>query len=98
MLRPGPANADKRQRLHNEFNIYLDLEKAYQSRQPHDRIAPRCYGAFEGNDMAVLILDSCDGVLNDWGELSDSEAVSSSNHAEAIAFIDDHNFLQISIV
>jgi len=49
------------------------LEKAYQSRQPHDRIAPRCYGAFEGDGMAVLILDSCDGVLNKWGELTDSE-------------------------
>ncbi|KAF8815478.1 hypothetical protein BYT27DRAFT_7333909 [Phlegmacium glaucopus] len=67
------ADADNRQRLHDEFNIYLTLEKAYQSCQPHDRIAPRCYGAFEGDGVAVLILDSCDGVLNKWGELTDSE-------------------------
>ena len=67
------ADADSRQRLHDEFNIYLTLEKAYQSRRRHDHIAPRCYGAFEGDGVAVLILDLCDGVLNEWGELSDSE-------------------------
>ncbi|KIL55381.1 hypothetical protein M378DRAFT_634291 [Amanita muscaria Koide BX008] len=67
------ADANKRQRLHDEFNIYLTLEKGYQSRQLHDRIAPRCYGAFEGDRVAVLILDLCDGVLNEWGELSDPE-------------------------
>ena len=67
------ADADNRQRLHNEFNIYLTLEKAYQSRQLHDRIAPRCYGAFESDGMAVLILDICDGVLKEWGDLSDPE-------------------------
>ncbi|EDR11560.1 uncharacterized protein LACBIDRAFT_313890 [Laccaria bicolor S238N-H82] len=68
-----PADADKRQRLRDEFNIYLALEQAYQSRQLHHRIAPRCYGAFEGNGVAVLVLDLCDGVLNEWGALSDSE-------------------------
>jgi hypothetical protein len=67
------ADADSRQRLHNEFNIYLALEKAYQSRQLHHRIAPRCYGAFEGDGMVVLILDLCDDILNEWGELSDPE-------------------------
>ena len=67
------ADADKRERLHHEFNIYLTLENAYRSCQPHDRIAPRCYGAFEGDGVAVLILDLCDGVLNKWGELSDPE-------------------------
>ena len=67
------ADAAKRQRLHDEFNIYLTLEKAYQSRRLHDRIAPRCYGAFEGDGVIVLILDLCDGVLNEWGELSDPE-------------------------
>ena len=65
------------------------LEKVvYQSRQPHDR----CYGAFEGDGVAVLILDLCEGVLNEWDELSDS------NHAEAISLIEDHDFLQISSV
>ena len=67
------ADVDKPQQLHDEFNIYLTLEKAYQSCKPHDRITPRCYGAFEGDGVAVLILDSCDGVLNEWGELTDSE-------------------------
>ncbi|KAF8351826.1 hypothetical protein F5887DRAFT_1068226 [Amanita rubescens] len=59
--------------LHDEFNIYLTLEKAYQSRQLRHRIAPRCYGAFEGDGVVVLILDLCDGVLNEWEELSDPE-------------------------
>ncbi|KIK09865.1 hypothetical protein K443DRAFT_127259 [Laccaria amethystina LaAM-08-1] len=63
------ADTDKQQRLHDEFNIYLTLE----SRQPHDCIAPHCYGAFEGNGVAILILDLCDGILNGWGELNDSE-------------------------
>src|SRR6202795_181389 len=36
------------QRLRNEFDVYLILEEAYQSGQLHDRIALRCYGAFEG--------------------------------------------------
>ena len=67
------ADADKQQQLHDEFNIYLTLEKAYQSRQLHDRIAPQCYGAFEGNGVAILILDLCDGILNEWGELNNSE-------------------------
>jgi hypothetical protein len=67
------ADADKRQRLHDEFNIYLTLEKAYQSRPSKPRIAPRCYGAFEGDGIAVLILNLCDGILNEWGELSDPE-------------------------
>ena len=67
------ADTDNRQRLHDKFNIYLTLEKAYQSHQPHDRIAPRCYGAFEGDTVAVLILDLCDGVLNEWEELNDPE-------------------------
>jgi len=67
------ADADSRQRLHDEFNIYLTLEKAYQSRQLRHRIAPRCYGAFEGDGVVVLILDLCDGILNEWEELSDPE-------------------------
>ena len=66
-------DADKRQRLHDEFKIYLTLEKAYQSGRLRNRIAPRCYGAFDGDGMGILILDLCDGVLNHWGELSDPE-------------------------
>ena len=73
MLHPSD-DADRRQRLRNEFNIYLSLEKAYYSGELRDRIAPRCYGAFKGNPgVDVLILDLCEGVLNEWGELSAPE-------------------------
>ena len=71
MLRP--SDADSRQRLYNEFNIYLTLEKAYHTGQLSDRIAPRCYGAFKGNRVDVLILDLCEGILNEWEELSAPE-------------------------
>ena len=67
------SDADNRQRLRNEFDFYLTLDKAYQSGQLRDRIAPRCYGAFEGNGVDVVILDLFDDVLNDWDELSASE-------------------------
>lgn len=67
------SDADNRQRLRNEFDVYLTLDKAYQSGQLRDRIAPRCYGAFEGNGVDVVILDLFDDVLNDWDELSASE-------------------------
>jgi hypothetical protein len=65
-----PSDADSRQRLRNEFSVYLTLEKAYHSGQLRDRIAPRCYGAFKGNRVDVLVLDLCEGILNQWGELS----------------------------
>ena len=68
-----PTDADNRQRLHNEFRAYHILEKAYKSGKLPDRIAPRCYGAFECKYVSVLILDLCDGVLGEWGELSDPE-------------------------
>ena len=68
-----PSDAETRRRLRNEFNVYLSLEKAYHSGQLRDRIAPRCYGAFKGNRVDVLILDLCEGVLNQWGELSTPE-------------------------
>jgi hypothetical protein len=67
------SDTDKRQRLRNEFDVYLTLDEAYQSGQLRDRIAPRCYGAFEGNGVDVLILDLCDGILTVWDELSASE-------------------------
>jgi hypothetical protein len=50
------ADADSRQCLHNEFNIYLTLDKAYQSGQLRDQIAPRCYGAFKAAGVDALIL------------------------------------------
>ena len=63
------SDGGSRQRLRNEFNVYLTLEKAYHSGQLRDRIAPRCYGAFKGNRVHVLVLDLCEGILNQWEEL-----------------------------
>jgi hypothetical protein len=67
------SDIDRRKRLHNEFNTYVTLDEAYQSGKLCDRIAPRCYGAFEGNGVDLLILDLCDSNLSDWDELSPSE-------------------------
>ena len=74
----SPLSICSRQRIRNEFNVYLTLDRAYYSGQLRDRIAPRCYGAFKGNPVDVLILDLCEGILNQWGELSD-HAVSISS-------------------
>ncbi|KAH9975465.1 hypothetical protein BGW80DRAFT_1436615 [Lactifluus volemus] len=68
-----PSDIQKRQRLRNEFKIYLILDEAYQSGRLHDRIAPRCYGAFVGRYMDVLVLDLCDSIMNSWDDLSASE-------------------------
>jgi hypothetical protein len=68
-----PSDIDSRQRLRNEFNVYLIIEAAYQSRRLRDHITPRCYGAFEGDGVDVLVLDLCDGILNSWDELIASE-------------------------
>lgn len=67
------SDGDTRQRLRNEFDVYLSLEEAYQSGKLSDRIAPHCYGAFEGDGVDVLILELCDGTLRAWAELNDSE-------------------------
>ncbi|KAH9175244.1 hypothetical protein EDB89DRAFT_347330 [Lactarius sanguifluus] len=59
--------------FHNEFEVYLSLEIAYQSGQLRDRITPHCYGAFEGDGTGVLILGLCGDTLKDWDELDFSE-------------------------
>jgi hypothetical protein len=51
------SNIKARKRLRNEFEIYITMEKAYQSGKLQNRIAPRCYGAYEGKYIDVLILD-----------------------------------------
>jgi hypothetical protein len=71
VLRPSDVNS--RQQLLNEFNVYLTLEKGYQSGKPHNRIAPHCYGAFEGDGVNILILELGDETLSAWDELNDSE-------------------------
>jgi hypothetical protein len=84
-----PSDTEKRQRLHNEFKIHLILDKAYQSGRLHDRIAPRCYGAFEGRRIDVLILDLCDGILNSWGNLSASGRYTAEIISNNCSYIDD---------
>jgi hypothetical protein len=71
MLRP--SDKDGRLRLRKEFYVYLALDQAYQSGQLSNCIAPRCYGAFTGERVDFLILDLCDSVLTDWGELGAPE-------------------------
>jgi len=44
MLRP--SNIEARKQLLNEFDIYISMEKAYQSGKLRDRIALHCYGAY----------------------------------------------------
>ena len=67
-------NASSRQQLRiNEFIVYLTLEKTYHFGELRDRIAPRYYGSFKGNGVDFLILDLCEGILNEWGELSAPE-------------------------
>ena len=65
--------AASHKRLCNEFKVYLALEEAYQSGKLPDHITPECYGVFEGDTIDVLILELCDGILEEWDELSDSE-------------------------
>ena len=84
-----PSDAEKQQRLRNEFKIHLILDEAYQSGRLHDRIAPRCYGAFEGYCMEVLILDLCDGILNSWDDLSASERYAAKIMLNNCFYIDD---------
>jgi len=71
MLRSSDIEA--RQRLRNEFDVYITMEKAYQSGKLRDRIAPRCYGAFEGKYIDVLILDLHNAVLDSWDDLKPQE-------------------------
>jgi hypothetical protein len=84
-----PSDTQKRQRLRNEFKIYLILDKAYQSGRLHNRIAPRCYGTFEGRYMDVLILDLCDSILNSWDDLSASERYTVEIMSNNCSYIDD---------
>jgi hypothetical protein len=84
-----PSDTQKRQRLRNEFKMYLILDEAYQSGRLHDRIAPRCYGAFEGRYMDVLILDLCDSILNSWDDLSASGRYAVEIMSSNCSYIDD---------
>jgi len=70
-----PSDSDRQLRLRNEFNVYLALEEAHQSGRLRDRIAPYCYGAFEGDGADAIILELCNGILRSWDELCDLERV-----------------------
>jgi hypothetical protein len=84
-----PSDTQKRQRLRNEFKIYLILDEAYQSGRLHDRIAPRCYGVFVGRYMDVLVLDLCDSIMNSWDDLSASERYAAEIMSNHCSYIDD---------
>src|SRR5262245_2725523 len=66
------SDIECRDRLHNEYRAYLIIEAAYRSGCLRHLITPRCYGAFHGDDIDILILDIGDGVLKKWDELNDS--------------------------
>ena len=67
------SDLEARKWFRNEVDAYITLEKAYQSGQLHDRIAPRCYGAFEGKNVDALILDLHGTILDSWDPLTDEE-------------------------
>lgn len=67
------SDADIREHFLHEFKVYSLLEGAHQSGMLCNRITPRCYGAFEGDGTAILILESCGRSLKDWDELSTLE-------------------------
>ena len=47
------SDSGSRQRIRNEFNVYLTLDRAYHSGQLRDRIAPRCAAAAMGRLRAI---------------------------------------------
>ena len=67
------SDTEARKRFRNEFEVYLIMEKAYQSGKLQDRIAPRCYGAYEGKNIDVLMLDLHDNILDSWDQLQPPE-------------------------
>ena len=67
------SDIEARKRFRHEVDVYIALENAYQSGQLEDRIAPRCYGAFEGKNIDILILDLHDGILDPWDHLTPQE-------------------------
>ena len=67
------SDIEARNRLRNEFDVYITMEKAYQSGKLQNRIAPCCYGAFEGKFIDILILDLHNTVLDSWDHLKPKE-------------------------
>ncbi|KAI9465415.1 hypothetical protein BJY52DRAFT_1202193 [Lactarius psammicola] len=67
------SDVDRQRRFYNELEVYLTLDTAYESGQLRDRIAPHCYGAFEGDGIDVLVLELCGDTLKGWDDLNPSE-------------------------
>ena len=68
-----PSNIEARKQFRDEVDVYIILEKAYQSGQLRNRIAPGCYVAYEGSDIGVLILDLHNTTLDSWDHLTAQE-------------------------
>ena len=67
------SDLEARERFRKEFKVYLTLEEAYQSGKLKNRTAPHCNGAFEGNNVDVLILGLHDNILDPWDQLTPPE-------------------------
>ena len=67
------SDTEARNRFRNEFEVYLIMAKAYQSGKLQNRIAPHCYGAYEGKNIDVLMLDLHDNILDSWDQLQPPE-------------------------
>ncbi|KAH8111596.1 hypothetical protein DFH11DRAFT_1512905 [Phellopilus nigrolimitatus] len=64
----------RRDRLRHEFGIYQILERACrQPGQLSKRIAPQCFGMFEGGNLSVLILELQGSALRKWEDLNQTE-------------------------
>ncbi|KAH8111592.1 hypothetical protein DFH11DRAFT_589626 [Phellopilus nigrolimitatus] len=64
----------RRERLRHEFGIYQILDRACsQSGELSKRIAPRCFGMFEGGNLSVLVLELQGDALWKWEDLNPTE-------------------------
>lgn len=67
------SDTRSRERLYREFGVYVTLDEAYRSGKLSRRIAPRCYGIYEGTRVDILFLELCVSILGDWGNLTPAE-------------------------
>ncbi len=67
------SDTGARKQFRTEFEAYLMMEKAYQSGKLQNRIAPRCYSAFESKYIDILILNLHDNIPDSWEQLRTQE-------------------------
>ena len=67
------SNREHEREFFKEFEVYLALENAYQTKTLETNITPHCYGVFKGEGYFALVLGLCEGALNTWDELNISE-------------------------